>query len=1679
MRCTIASLRSSFAYVNFYVTFHVHHLTRYAATLLVLSSLCAFAQSNDVDQKGFPANGIYQKGDVDVVNVQNGNLHIAIPLVSLTQRGGSTVSAQLIYDTQAWSKQWLVNSCGTSHCSPAGWWVVGPNQQVPSGWRLSTSQDWLADMTGTAVTCPSTGISYTEYTNFVIYDPDGLKHPLSLRQEAGATCNGQTLTGPTTDGSGMTYDIPSGTIRAKNGTILNSPTLPGSMDANGNKMSVASDTLGRSAFTTTNASSIAYTTPLGNTITGPQYTNYNVVNSSGLPETFHLTYQAIDETSDICAATPATSGCSDVTVATLVYNQLTLPTGRAYTFTYANNTPGDLTRLDLPSGGAVKYTYGDFYQLQLGSSGVHGSWSGSRYIASRAEVIGGVANPPWSYAIVGGGTTVTDPVGNVQLHTYGSVVGGVYGSYRSSANQYETQVIYKDSSGTTLRTENTDYAAEADLNANTAINIRPIRKTITLDNGQQTKTETDYETFTYTCSTCYTSSGYVGIATRLNPVETRQYDYGTSSPGPLLKRVDYGYLHTGSSTYQSLNIVDRVTSVTVYDGSGTTASQASNEYDNYSHSGQPMLTSSAIQHSSSFGIGYTSRGNMTGASLWRNTDGAYLTTTFQFDDAGNKVSVLDPAGHKTSYDFTDSWADAACYPAGPTAAFATKVTNAKGQFTTATYHACTGLQASTIDLNGHTAATTYDSFDRIKTVTPPVDGGQKSYCYSDDVGGSCYDASHISILETDELSGSSNFQRITLFDGLGRESEVQITSDPNGTTYTDTKYDAVGRTSQISNPYRSGDTIYWTTKGYDGLGRLNSTIKQDGAGSTASSSFTGNATTITDESGKKRKSVSDGLGRVISVWEDPTTLNYETDYLYDVFGNLNQVTQKGGEPSSANWRVRTFTYNSLGQLLCSANPEIGSPLSSTATCPAVDTGSYIAGTVRYQYNNDGELTSRTAPLPNQTSTPTVTTSYTYDVLHRPSARTYTDGTPGVTYTHDADSVTACTAPSLTASNLIGHVKAMCDASGSTSWSYDTLGRTKVEARTIGSVTDQISYGYYLSGAINSVTYPAAGATTPFTMTYNQNSAGRIDTATGSDGVVYAHVSSTWASGASHSWQLGANIDVENTYNSRLQPSQMTATQISTTNTLFSRTYDFHLGSGDNGNLFGAADGLDGLGLNRTNGSVQLTYDAINRITAAQTPGTDCTSKPGGTKDWGQSFAVDAWGNLVAKTVTKCTATSLSSTSDGRNRLAAAGYDSAGNAVLNTGVSFTYDAEGRVISGGGTPYTYDGLGERVEKPGKLYWKGSGSTALMETDGSDRNAIFYVFFNGQRIARVDPSAASAKYYLTDNLNTTAMVTDYQGNVLNDSLYFPYGEERVIAQTDSGNNYKFTGKERDPETGLDDFGARYYASNIGRFMTPDWNAKPTSVPYATFGDPQTLNLYSYVENGPLNRVDADGHSSSINNASPVLFAGDPDDTWNCVMTKGHACTGDDVQGMISNSNGYHTLEDLTNAAAAEEEANQLAANQQAQIKAAQQQNQTQTATVIVTSDTAAGKEFGSHAAIWLDNGPDGAALYDPGGSYHQNTRGSSGVLTQEDDHASLQDYIKYQESTGSKVSTVNIKISAKDEATIYQHASENGERRGLNCAGDVSRAVSGVGPFKNVKEVFLPGTLLKVARSIAASQ
>jgi RHS repeat-associated protein len=194
------------------------------------------------------------------------------------------------------------------------------------------------------------------------------------------------------------------------------------------------------------------------------------------------------------------------------------------------------------------------------------------------------------------------------------------------------------------------------------------------------------------------------------------------------------------------------------------------------------------------------------------------------------------------------------------------------------------------------------------------------------------------------------------------------------------------------------------------------------------------------------------------------------------------------------------------------------------------------------------------------------------------------------------------------------------------------------------------------------------------------------------------------------------------------------------------------------------------------------------------------------------------------------------------------------------LSVTYDAENRITStNAGVSYTYDGDGKRVQKSnGKLYWYGTGSDPLEETDLSGAATADYIFFNGKRTARLDLPSATVHYYFANHLGSTSVVTSSAGVIQDESDYYPFGGERVIAGS-SGNTYKFTGKERDPESGLDNFGARYDASSMGRFMTPD--------PLLNSGrpwEPQSWNRYAYARNNPLNIIDPTGLYDLVNNCA-----------------------------------------------------------------------------------------------------------------------------------------------------------------------------------------------------------------------
>jgi RHS repeat-associated protein len=216
------------------------------------------------------------------------------------------------------------------------------------------------------------------------------------------------------------------------------------------------------------------------------------------------------------------------------------------------------------------------------------------------------------------------------------------------------------------------------------------------------------------------------------------------------------------------------------------------------------------------------------------------------------------------------------------------------------------------------------------------------------------------------------------------------------------------------------------------------------------------------------------------------------------------------------------------------------------------------------------------------------------------------------------------------------------------------------------------------------------------------------------------------------------------------------------------------------------------------------------------------------------------------------------------------FDEAGNQIRIGGHTLGYDAENRqkesTVSGVTTSYAYDGQGRRVKK----------------VLGPNTTVFVYDAF-GQLAAEYGPEESGeprTSYLTADHLGSTRVVTDANGEVTERHDYRPFGEElfaSVSGRTsdlnypggDTGVRLKFTGKERDAETGLDYFLARYYSAAQGRFTSPDeWAGgivdpftgqqvgQPGPLPYADITDPQTLNKYAYVRNNPLRYTDPDGH-------------------------------------------------------------------------------------------------------------------------------------------------------------------------------------------------------------------------------
>ncbi len=352
-------------------------------------------------------------------------------------------------------------------------------------------------------------------------------------------------------------------------------------------------------------------------------------------------------------------------------------------------------------------------------------------------------------------------------------------------------------------------------------------------------------------------------------------------------------------------------------------------------------------------------------------------------------------------------------------------------------------------------------------------------------------------------------------------------------------------------------------------------------------------------------------------------------------------------------------------------------------------------------------------------------------------------------------------------------------------------------------------------------------------------------------------------------KLGNGLYESRGHNARLQP---TAIRLGTTTGGTEKlSLAFAYGTtANNGNVLSQTIGREGLSGTLTQ---YYRYDGANRLGLASEGGTAPTGADGCPTDaaWCRDYAYDAYGNRAVTgvrghTLPTGTPTATSAFSTTTNRIAAGTYDRAGNLLSLAGVgALSYDGENRLTSYDNNvaslqeqgAYAYDRLGQRVKR-------------TTPTGGTSETTVYVYDAFGQLAAEYSSVApavgAGETFYRTeDHLGSTRLVTKQDKSVVECRDFFPFGErigsglngrsDPCYGGTGDALAQQFTGKERDKESSLDYFGARYYSARLGRFVSSD---APFADQFASA--PQSWSLYSYVRNNPLRFFDPTGNACVV---------------------------------------------------------------------------------------------------------------------------------------------------------------------------------------------------------------------------
>jgi RHS repeat-associated protein len=1507
-----------------------------------LSPVPAAAQSVATPTLGFTPAALdsVSRGNpsaIDNIDLLTGALTLRIPLLHIGGRG--TVGFTSYFRV---NRSWTINrgmrlgNCVPSYnCSYTDEYYVsrdfgvggalvarhaGYDSQVSCSWSPGSFDRMLTRLTFTAPDGSQTELVDAAFNG----EPKGNPGDCTLGHSRGHvwySTNGSAMTfisdAPISDRTAYNTSSPSGNLMTKDGTKyrIDNGRITSIRDRNGNLITFSDLGGGRSVITDPLKRVIeTQSTPTMTTITykgfGGDTRTISIVSddSNFLRPDFsslHTNGSAFPEIPNLQFPNQSVGTVTS-------FNRIILPDNRQYKLWF--NNYGEIARVDLPTGGRIEYDY-------VAGTGAYpsGMFGGSAGIYRRVATRRVYLNTTDAMPVEETKYTAVNDYSENQIVIVRQVIPGtetnlsytkhyIYGSPIASYNQnpvgyrnwndgLEWKTEYYDANGTGLIRR-----IERDFQPRVTRDMNPEGNPVMVSFDPQLRAEVTYLSPNLVTKKTYSYDEYNNV-TGVN-----EYGFGTGAPGPLVRRTQTTYLtnnpyqdNINYATDPNIHIRNLPTSVSVFDGNDNEVSRTHFDYDRYNL--YPLQDCpNIVQHDGGFNTGYTTRGNVTKFLRWL-LPSTEVATYSQHNIAGNVVRTIDPRGNPTYVSYNDSFGgpdndvDSNAGPpqldGGLTYAFPTQVTNALGHTTYTQYDYHLGAPVNTADANGIVSSIAYDD---------PLDRPTQSIHARYKVGGGVpserrqatftYDDANRVITTTSDLA-TFNDNALTsksFHDGLNR---TWRSASDEGTTWsiTDTRFDARGKVSQVSNPYRAADPDsaspppgLWTKTTYDTLGRDIDVESPDGAHVTTQ--YVGNRVTVIDQTGKRRLSETDPFGKLIKVTEDPNVLKYETSYSYDALGNLLEVKQ--------GTQRRTFDYDSLSRRLTATNPE--------------------NGTITYAYDFNSNLIEKTDARG-------VKTTMTYDALNRATSRVYSgttdEGRAAANLTkpafhfYDDYSTLPSGAPAWPGTPSKGRLIGVTYGTGSDGYyqQYDAAGRVVTGHQRMGSSNYVTRYTYNLADSvltekrrnarddndiirINSI-YDAAGRLTWI---------GTSFTPFLSESILAKDITYT-PFGGLQSEKYGNGLIHSRGYNNRLQPTEIRLGQHNNLESIFS-IYNIY-GTANNPNvpdpditLFAQNNGNIARTKYYISGTLQYTqthlYDALNRLKyAVEHNNGNYTDE---ARAWYQTFEYDFAGNRGIDTANTSdnldgtnTALRLAEFSAANNRITRSdyAYDSAGNLIAAPGQSYTYDGADRlvkaVVGGVVSEYVYDALGQRVKKTvggvGTRFEYSPGGKLIGErNDSTGALTKAYFYRNGELIATTE-DGTTHKFATSDHLGTPRAWTDRFGNLTEGGRddFAPFGEDLTVGVgirtaslgygSDSARQ-KFTGYEKDDETGLYFAQSRYLSSIQGRFTSPD-------IPFADQyeDDPQSWNLYAYGRNNPCSNTDPTGRRVCYytKNGSKIACEGD----------------------------------------------------------------------------------------------------------------------------------------------------------------------------------------------------------------